>query len=87
MTNILTLPTAPKEKPGKIFSLSKRKYLAKQEAESRVELIDSIKLTQNLLKQAYHSFQLTTDPDMIESYIYEINALQARHNFLSKQLR
>lgn len=84
MTSILTLP---KEQPKKAHNFHRRKTLAKQEAEARVALIDSIKLTQNLLKQAYHSFQMTTDPDMIESYIYEINALQARHNFLSKQLR
>lgn len=86
MTSILTLPQHSHSSGCKL-SRKHRKFLQKQETESRVALIDNIKHTQGLLKEAYHCFQLTTDPDMIESYIYEINALQARHNYLSKQLR
>ncbi len=64
-----------------------RKLQASQVAQQRVALIESIKSTQNLLKHAHSAFQEATDPDLVESYVYEINALKARHNYLSKQLR
>lgn len=94
MTNILTLP---KEKSahfrdksqvsGSVLRKKHRKFMAKEDARRRVALIDSIKLTQNLLREAHHNFRESTDPDLVEAYIYEINALQSRHNYLSKQLR
>ncbi|MFI3254251.1 MAG: DUF2508 family protein [Eubacteriales bacterium] len=89
MTQILTLPQkqAVKTENQRHISKKHRKFLAQEEAKRRVALIDSIKLTQQLLRQAYGNFQETTDPDLLESYIYEINALQSRHNFLSKQLK
>lgn len=80
MTPILSV--VPKKESRK-----ERKNQQDAEANHRVALIDSIKTTQNLLKQAHTAFQQATDPDLVESYVYEINALKARHNYLSKQLR
>lgn len=84
MTNILPFP---REKAPKPPSRKRKKQQVKDQTQERVALIDSIKLTQGLLKEAYASFHQATDPDLVESYVYEINALKARHNFLSKQLR
>lgn len=96
MTNIIPMPkekkTAPSRKISKANKGNKTHKVKKikgnkEGTEERVALIDSIKLTQGLLKEAYSCFHQTTDPDLLESYVYEINALKARHNYLSKQLR
>lgn len=84
MANIISLPQT---KELKERSRKRRKQLAQESTSQRMDLIDSIKLTQGLLKEAYSSFHQATDPDLVESYVYEINALKARHNYLSKQLR
>ncbi len=75
---------------GLILPIEKKpngKKKRQEAAMERTDLIDSIKLTQGLLKEAYSCFHQTSDPDLLESYVYEINALKARHNYLSKQLR
>lgn len=85
MTSIISLPQGKVKRDQKHQSKKQRKGKVVQD--QRVDLIDSIKLTQNRLKQAYSCFHQTTDPDLVDSYVYEINALKARHNYLSKQLR
>lgn len=37
------------------------------------------------LQQAYDAFNLVSDPDLIEAWVYEINALQARYTYLLKR--
>ena len=37
------------------------------------------------LNEAYAGFDEALDPDLIDSYIYEINALTLRYHFLLKQ--
>lgn len=37
------------------------------------------------LRQAYHAFNLVSDPDLIEAWVYEINAQQARYGYLLKR--
>ncbi|NCE65249.1 DUF2508 family protein [Pseudoflavonifractor sp. 524-17] len=39
------------------------------------------------LAQAYANFNGTGDPDLIESYIYTINAIQARYAYLLRQVK
>lgn len=53
----------------------------------RRELMDSLSRTRVLLNQAYGSFNTTSDQDLIESYVYEINALQARYNYLLRRVK
>ena len=50
-----------------------------REAERR-ELMSSLAHTRTLINQAYGSFNSAKDSDLIESYVFEINALQARYN-------
>ena len=40
-----------------------------------------------LINQAYAGFNGTDDPDLIESYVYEINALQARYAYLLRRVK
>ena len=51
------------------------------------ELLRSLSQTQTLLNQAYGCFNTTCDSDLIESYVYEINALQARYNYLLRRFK
>lgn len=37
------------------------------------------------LQRAYDAFNLVSDPDLIDAWIYEINAWQARYSSLLKQ--
>ena len=57
-----------------------------REAE-RSELMRSLSMTRTLINQAYGSFNYTSDSDLIESYVFEISALQARYNYLLKRVK
>ena len=43
--------------------------------------------TRTLINQAYSGFNATKDPDLIESYVFEINALQARYTYLLRRVK
>lgn len=47
-------------------------------------LIDEIMKTKMALESAYSNFENVVDPDLIDSYIYEVNAVQLRYKFLLK---
>lgn len=57
-----------------------------QEAERR-ELLASLSHTRTLINQAYGGFNTASDGDLIESYVFEINALQARYNYLLRRVK
>ncbi len=39
------------------------------------------------LHQAYLSFNSTCEQELVESYVFEINALHARYNYLLRRLK
>lgn len=47
-------------------------------------LKEDIEKTRIALENAYTGFDNAVDPDMIDCYIYEINALLKRYKYLSK---
>lgn len=54
------------------------------------ELIQSIQRAKDEIDTVYNNFQYATDPYMIDSYIYELKALQMKYEYLlkcAKQLR
>ena len=53
----------------------------------RQELMRSLNQTRTLINQAYGGFNTTSDSDLIESYVYEMNALQARYNYLLRRFK
>ena len=53
----------------------------------RQELMNSLTQTRTLINQAYGGVNTTSDSDLIESYVYEINALQARYNYLLRRFK
>lgn len=57
-----------------------------REAERR-ELHDCMTRTLVEINQAYAGFNMQTDPDLIDSHVYEINALQSRYAYLVRRLK
>ena len=49
--------------------------------------MDSLSHTRALISQAYGGFNTASDSDLIESYVFEINALQARYNYLLRRVK
>lgn len=50
-------------------------------------LINEINRTKMALDAAYSNFENVVDPDLIDCYIYELNAAQTRYKFLLKQAK
>ena len=66
--------------------ISPRRARGPDEAERRA-LMSSLSRTRAQINQAYGCFNQTSDGDLIESYVFEINALQARYNYLLRRLK
>ena len=52
-----------------------------------LELKTSLQETQNALSHAYTAFDYASDPELTEACIYEIQSLQARMNYLVRQIK
>jgi hypothetical protein len=50
-------------------------------------LMKEIDQTKIALEAAYSNFQNVVDPDLIDSCIYQLNAVQNRYRFLLKQVK
>lgn len=50
--------------------------------ESYALLLDDLKKTKSDLDLAYANFENVVDPDLIDSCIYQVNAVQLRYKFL-----
>ena len=42
---------------------------------------------QNELQQAYHQLDLVVEPELVESCVYQISAIQARCNYLIRAIK
>ena len=57
------------------------------DAPALLELKTSLQNTQNALNSAYTAFDYASDPELTESCIFEIRSLQARMNYLLRQIK
>lgn len=57
------------------------------EEDARQELLGALSHTRALINQAYGDFNNTSDEDLIESYVFEINSLHARYNYLLRRVK
>lgn len=55
--------------------------------EARAQLMQEIEALQQALETANSNFENVCDPDLIDSYIYEINALSFRYKYLLRQVQ
>ncbi len=56
-----------------------------REPSVRQQLEQALRENSALLSQAYAGFNAARDGELVESYIYEIQALQARYSYLLRQ--
>lgn len=61
------------------------KWPRKKPSEEVLEIEKSLRETRLLIAQAYAGFNAVTDPELVESYVYEIQALQARYSYLLRR--
>ena len=52
-----------------------------------LELKTSLQETQSALSSAYMAFDYASDPELTEACIFEIRSLQARMNYLVRQIK
>ena len=64
----------------------RKKRPAPWEEERRI-LLEGLGQTRALIAQAYAGFNAAGDPDLIESYVFEINALQSRYCYLLRRVK
>lgn len=57
------------------------------ESPALLELKTSLQETQTALSRAYTAFDYACDPELTEACIYEIQALQARMNYLVRRIK
>ena len=53
----------------------------------RKELMDNLSATRVLIQQAYTGFNTASDRDLIDSYVFEITALQSRYAYLLRRVK
>lgn len=53
----------------------------------RQQLLLGLELTRRSLAAAYSGFNMTSDPDLTDAFVYEIGAARARHAYLLRQLK
>ena len=71
---------------------AERTYVFRRRRESERErerraLLESLAQTRTLIAQAYSGFKTAHDADLIESYVFEINALQCRYSYLLRRVK
>ena len=64
-----------------------RKRRESEQEQQRRALAQGLTQTRTLIAQAYQGFNTAGDPDLIESYVFEINALQSRYAYLLRQVK
>ncbi len=76
------------EGPTRGFSLFQpRRGKETPREEERRALREGMERTRTQLHQAYHHFNQERDPDLIDSYVFEINALQSRYTYLARRAK
>lgn len=58
-----------------------------EQSDERRELMEGLRRTRTLINQAYACFNSAEDKELIESYVFEINALQARYSYLLRRIK
>ena len=66
---------------------TRRRRRADPNEEERRELMAVMAQTRVEINQAYAGFNLQSDPDLVDSYVYEINSLQSRYSYLVRRVK
>jgi len=77
------------------FSQGNHRFATKQAKEKRTitneeiylnTLLDDLRKTKEALEVAYMGFDNVTEPDLIDCYIFELNSVIIRYNYLLEQV-
>lgn len=63
------------------------KRQARELQQARERLLGEINDVRRSLESVHSKFQSTSDPDLIDCYIYEMNAIHFRYKYLLRQVR
>lgn len=66
---------------------SRRQKSASPEAEQRRQLMEGMNRTRVELNQAYAQFNIHSDPDLVDSCVFTINALRSRYSYFLRQMK
>lgn len=55
--------------------------------ETYLQLVENLTQTKIQLDIAYQNFENAVEPELIDCYIYEVNAIQMRYKFLLSRLK
>ena len=62
------------------------KYMTVREYEKNL-ILEDLARTKQALDNAYDQFENVVDPDLIDCYIYEVNAVQQKYKYLLKMAK
>ncbi|HIT32376.1 MAG TPA: DUF2508 family protein [Candidatus Enterenecus stercoripullorum] len=65
----------------------RRRRMLTPEEEARQQLMEEMAQTRLQLNQAYADFNVQSDPDLVDSCVFTINALRSRHSYLVRQIK
>ncbi len=66
---------------------TKKQNPARQASLSKLQLLQEIEYLKLSLETANSNFENVSDPDLIDSYIYEMNAISFRYKYLLRQMK
>ena len=69
-----------------IFKQSLKPIFADKPKTMRECILEDLEKTKFELESAYSGFDNVTDPDLIDCYIYELNAIMKRYKYLLNQV-
>ena len=67
--------------------VSRRRKRETPQEEQRRLLLEGMAQTRQELNLAYAQFNTHSDPDLVESCVYTINALRSRYSYLVRQIK
>jgi len=69
------------------FATRKIKEEKTEEEKQSNMLLDDLRKAKEALETAYNGFDNVVEPDLIDCYIYELNSVTTRYNYLLEQVR
>lgn len=66
---------------------TRRRKLRSEKEEERRQLMEGMARTRVELNQAYAQFNAHSDPDLVDSCVFTINALRSRYSYLVRQIK
>ena len=66
---------------------ARRGRCADPHEEEKRELMEVMARTRVEINQAYAGFNQQSDPDLVDSFVYEINSLRSRYSYLVRRMK